>query len=139
MSIAMPAAETIPPAGPSPGAPAGPGRLYDPGVSSSDRNYCMVIHLSPFLLLLGLGPFALLIPLVLWLVRKDESPFIDDHGREVVNFGLTFLLVSFLLFWTIIIPIVYFVIGVVNLIRGSIASSRGEFFRYPMTIRFISS
>ena len=107
-------------------------------LTDSDRNYGIAMHLSP---LAGFvfGP-AILAPLVLWLVRKDESAFVDDHGREMVNVILSFVLYHFLAVITVIgiiaLPVLY-IVGIVNVIRGAVAAGRGEYFRYPMTLRFL--
>jgi uncharacterized Tic20 family protein len=113
------------------------GRLRDRGLSETDRNFAVAMHLSP-LAFFFIGPFAFAAPLVLWLIRKDQSPFNDDHGRETVNFLITYILFSILLVWTFIVPVVLMVIGVISIIRGALASTRGEYFRYPMTIRFLT-
>ncbi len=134
MSVAIPAgAHTVriqPP----------PSRLRAGGLSDSERNIALAMHLTPFAAI----PFQLFIftPLVLWLVRKDESVFNDDHGREVLNMLLSGLIFTIGL---ILIPIIgwfalaiWYVITVVNMIRGAMAASNGEYFRYPMIIRFLS-
>lgn len=98
------------------------------------------MHLSP-LAFVWIGPFALAIPLVLWLVRKDESAFADDHGRETVNFLISFVLLHLVLAITIIgllaIPVLW-IVWIVGMVRGAVAAGRAEYFRYPMTIRFLS-
>ena len=111
-------------------------RLKDLSTDGAERNWGVAMHLSPFAAML-VGPL-IIAPLVIWLVRKGESSFNDDHGREVVNMGLSYLLIGFLLSWTVIVPIVLLVVAAINMIRGAIAASNGEYFRYPMTIRFIS-
>lgn len=113
------------------------GRLRVEGLSETDRNFAVAMHLSP-LAFFFMGPLAFAAPLVLWLIRKDQSTFNDDHGRETVNFLITYILFSILLVWTIVIPALLIVIGVIGIIRGALASTRGEYFRYPMTIRFLS-
>ena len=117
-------------------------RLRDESTNESDRNYAVGMHISPLILtVIGAGPLALLAPLVLWLVRKNLSPFDDDHGREVINFGISFLLWHIVLAITVIglvlWPVIW-IVAIVNNIRGAIAAGRGEYFRYPMTIRFLS-
>ena len=118
--------------------PAANARLRSDALSDSDRNYGIAIHLSPLAGFL-FAP-AILAPLVLWLVRKDESPFVDDHGREMVNVILSFIIYHFVAVITLIgiiaLPALY-VVGIVNLIRGAVAAGRGEHFRYPMTLRFL--
>jgi uncharacterized Tic20 family protein len=109
-----------------------------PVATDSDRNYALGIHLSP-LAALVFGP-AILAPVVLWLIRKDKSEFVDDHGRETINALLSFLLYHVVAVVTVIglvvLPVLY-IVGMISLVRGAIASGRGEFFRYPMTLRFL--
>ena len=117
-------------------------RLRDESTNESDRNYAVGMHISPLILtVIGAGPLALIAPLVLWLVRTNLSPFDDEQGREVINFGISFLL------WHIALAITFiglalwpvlWIVGIVNNIRGAMAASRGEYFRYPMTFRFLS-
>ena len=81
--------------------------------------------------------------LVLWLMKRDQSAFVDDHGREVLNFQISFLIYGLLciplMFILIGIPliIVLYVVSVIALIRGAGAAHRGELFRYPMCLRFV--
>ena len=117
-------------------------RLRDNGASECDCNYAVCMHISPLILtVIGAGPLALLAPLVLWMVRKNLSAFDDDHGREVINFGISFFLWHVILAITVIglvlWPVIW-IVAIVNNIRGAIAAGRGEYFRYPMTIRFLS-
>ncbi len=138
MTYAMPADQTVPnPSGYHANAPK-PGRLRADGLADSERNFGVFTHLSSFL---GLA-FAPLIlaPLIFWLARKDISPFNDDHGRESVNFVFSFILWHFILGITVIGIILFpvlWIVGFVNVIRGAIAAGNGEYFRYPVTIRFL--
>jgi hypothetical protein len=140
MSVAMPTVEEQPRVYTSPnGAAASNGRLRVQGLTESERNFAVATHLSPFGALI-IGPLAFLAPLVLWLVRKDHSTFNDDHGREIVNFMISVVLLAVctgitivgLLFWPVLA-----VVAVVSPIRAAVAAGRGEYFRYPMTFRFL--
>ncbi len=116
------------------------GRVCETEVTSADCHLATAMHLSPFATLIGLGPLALLIPLVIWLVKKDESAFMDDHGREILNAIISFFLLHVILVITIIgIPLllVLWIVAIVSLIRAAIAGSRGEYFRYPVTFRLL--
>ncbi len=114
-------------------------RLRDNGLTEQDRKYAMAIHLTA---LLGVVVhLALLVPLVLWLIRKDESAYVDDHGREMMNVFLTGLVLVPVCVITIIgipVAIAWAVATFIGFIRGAVAANRGEYFRYPMTIRFLS-
>ena len=111
-----------------------PGRLRQEGLDESIRNISILMHLSlPAGILIGMGPFAVLLPLAFWLIYKSKSEFINDQGREAINFGLSMILFSFLV---ITIPFII-VIAFVNTIQAARASHRSEYFRYPITIRFL--
>lgn len=88
-------------------------------------------------------------PLILWLVKKDSSRFVDHHGRESLNFQITVFLVSFCLGAMAFVMMFFFIgillipllmaIGVLALvaeIMACLAANRGEWHRYPCTIRF---
>ncbi len=116
-------------------------RLRHEAITESERNFSIAIHLSTFTSLIGLFPFSHIAPLVLWLVRKQHSAFNDDHGREMMNVMLTAILLLL-----ICLPIVavgwlaylaWVVVIMINQVRAAIAAGRGEYFRYPMTIRFL--
>ncbi len=87
-----------------------------------------------------LGPFAGVAPLVLWLMRREESSFNDDHGREVLNMSITGVILFFigaLTGFAMVLWLIWAVIALISIIRGAMAASNGEYFRYPMTIRFL--
>jgi uncharacterized Tic20 family protein len=121
---------------------AASGRLRQEGLAESDRNFAICIHLSPLVLgILGLWPLSIVAPLALWLIRRNASVFNDDHGREVTNFVLSFTLwhiVTLITVVGIVLWPVLWIVAIVNSIRGAVAAGSGEYFRYPMTVRFLS-
>jgi uncharacterized protein len=92
--------------------------------------------------------FHLLVPvvpgLVLWLIKRDQSKFVDDHGREAMNFQISLLIYGavatiigiFTCTWWLLLPLVY-ALGLVGLLLASLATWRCEVFRYPMCIRLL--
>jgi len=93
--------------------------------------------------LLGNGVGFLLGPLVVWLVKREEDPFIDEHGKEAVNFQITMLIaflvagvLIFVLIGILLLPLLA-IANVVLVIIAGMKASNGEHFRYPMTIRLI--
>lgn len=101
------------------------------------------IHLSALVGLLGNGIGFLVAPLVIWLLKRDDDPALDWHGKEAVNFQLTMLaamLVSLVLLVVGIGLIGIFVVGalmVVLPIVAGIKALNGEDWEYPLTYRFI--
>lgn len=115
-----------------------------PVVTSDDRTLAMLCHLlAIFTGFLG--------PLVLWLVKKDASPFVDHHGREALNFQLTVLLASICLAALTFVLLLAFFIGILLVpvlmalsigalvleIMAALAAQRGEWYHYPWCIRFV--
>ena len=104
-------------------------------VSDEDKLWALFAHLS------GLAGLSLLGPLVIWLVKKETSPFVEDQAKEALNFQLTILVAALLLAVTCVgaflIPVVA-VGGLVYAVIGGMASYRGEAYRYPYTFRMIN-
>ena len=124
----------------SPNAQAGSfGRLRDFDANESDRAYSMVMHILAAVAVWTFVPFFV-IP-ILWLIKKDDSPFIDDHGRELTNLFLTDLLISVLAIvsfgFLLPLALIWNIFITVAAIRGAMASKDQEYFRYPMTFRFV--
>jgi len=69
--------------------------------TTNDNNNAFLIHISAFA---GyVFPFgSVLLPLILWNVKKDKSPELDAHGKEAVNFNLSFYLYTFILGITLV-------------------------------------
>ena len=113
-------------------------------VSSKDEKmWGMLCHLSA---LAGFViPFGNIIaPLVIWILKKEEFPFVDDQGKEALNFQISltiyFIAGAILLIVGIgfvILPIVA-VFGLIMIIIASIKANDGEKYRYPITIRLIN-
>ena len=83
-------------------------------------------------------------PLVVWLAKRTDSPEIDAHGKESINFQLSMLIYNviagILCIVLIGIPILILlhILNVVFVIVASIQASEGKLYRYPFTIRLIS-
>jgi len=110
--------------------------------ADSEQTWATFCHLGSFAgYVFPLG--NILAPLILWLVKKDESDLIDDQGRESVNFQISMLIyyiVSALLSCIIIGLLLLAALAVFNIvvvIIGSVRANRGERYRYPLCIRFI--
>jgi len=106
------------------------------------RMWGMGCHLAGFAGLVF--PFGNVIgPLVVWLVKKDEHAFIDDQGKESLNFQMTLATLQFVLFlaadllkWHVPFYLLS-VLGTVLVIIAAIQASEGVAYRYPVTYRFL--
>jgi hypothetical protein len=112
------------------------GQVRDMLARDSDRAVACIMHLW-ILSAAVLGPFAVLLPLGLWIALHQRSPLVDDHGREVMNAQITMLLLVVVVCvgWVLLVP--WLLIWLVSLVRGSVAGAGGEIFRYPVLIRVI--
>ena len=115
----------------------GQGKLSD----KDDKTFGMLAHL--------LGALTSFVgPLVIWLIKKEESPFVSDQGREALNFQLTLLIgyvaaiiLSFVPFVGCVTALLFPAIGIVGLIfgiLGCLEANKGTAYRYPFAIRMIS-
>jgi uncharacterized protein len=83
-------------------------------------------------------------PLIVWLLKRGESPEIDAHGKESLNFQLSMLIydaIAFILCFLLIgipILILLWVANTVLVIVASLKASEGKLYRYPFTIRFLN-
>ena len=110
-------------------------------ITSDTNMWAMLIHLTQFC---GyIIPLAgLIVPIVLWQIKRDEFPGIDKHGRIVANWVFTaiiFAIIFFVLIFVIIgIPllIVLGILCIIYPIVGAVKASNGETWPYPCSIRF---
>lgn len=106
------------------------------------RNWAMAAHLSslsgfviPFGNILG--------PLIVWLIKKDEMPFVNEHGKESLNFQISvtiYILVSAVLTLCVVgfAGVIGFpIFGLVMAIIAAISASAGKAYQYPLTIRLV--
>ena len=121
-------------------APLNPGGA--PGLSgvmatSDQRSYALVMHLGSLFV-------GFLVPLVMWVIKKDESPFINDHGKQIMNWTISatiYGIISFVLIFVIIgifLILALVVLHVVFSVQGAIAANKGERYKYPLAIQFFS-
>jgi hypothetical protein len=105
-------------------------------VTKDEKNMAMLAHL--------LGIFtSVIVPLIIWLLKKEESKFVEDQAREALNMQLTLLIIyalGGLLVCTVVAPIIAtiaFVYAIVFGIIAAVRASEGELYRYPITLRLV--
>ena len=111
-------------------------------VDQAVRNTAVAAHLSTFAGLVV--PFGSVIgPLAVWLTRRDRDPFIDQAGREALNFGISIAiygvvaLVGALMLVGIPVLIAGVVAWVVLASLAAVKASQGQAYRYPLTMRLV--
>ncbi|WP_061962383.1 DUF4870 domain-containing protein [Demequina flava] len=123
---------------PAQGQPAQPGAAL---TEKDSRLYAMLGHLGIAVsALVGVTIFA---PLVIWLIFRERSAYVDEQGKEAVNFSIM-LFIAYVVGWILAFVLIGFVIlfaawllSIIFGIMAAIAANKGEHYRYPMTIRFI--
>ncbi len=100
---------------------------------------CHLLALSGFII-----PFGhILGPLIMWLIKKDESAFVDYNGKESLNFQISVtiygIVAGILTLVLIGIPLLFAlgVFDIVMVITATVRANKGEKYHYPLTIRFI--
>lgn len=118
----------------------------------NENNLAVGCHLLGFLIFVIPGVGHILGPLILWLAKREGNPFVDQQGKEAVNFQVSFTLwyliaagVATVLFWTLVVPIlmgivllVLAVVWLVAMILAAVSASKGRAYRYPLTLRLIT-
>ncbi len=144
-----PTVGSVPPPPPSATWPVAAAAASD----ATRRNWGAAAHASAIVSVF-LGGLAVLGPLVVWLVKKDEDPWVSEHAREALNFQLTWLIGSFIgIFAVFVLAVVTLGLGLIVIVpavvglliawlvftvKGALAASRGDTYRYPMSIRMVS-
>ena len=109
------------------------------------RMWAMFCHLGGLAGLIPIAPAfgSIIAPLIIWQIKKNEFPFVDEHGKEAVNFQISILLYSI-----ICIPLVFICIGIILLVAigifdivcliiAAVKANNGEHYRYPICCRFV--
>jgi uncharacterized Tic20 family protein len=112
--------------------------------STSVRTWCVLAHATALVGFLVPVAGHIVGPLIVWLAKRQDSPEIDAHGKESMNFQISMLI------WNVIagilclvligIPllILLHILNIIFVIVATIQASEGKFYRYPLTIRLIS-
>ncbi|WP_300618598.1 DUF4870 domain-containing protein [Dokdonella sp.] len=117
-------------------------------VSGDERNWALLAHLSTFSFFFSVIGF-ILGPLIVWLVKREQSPFVAEHAKEALNFNITVAiafvaLVAFtimtlgigvILTWPA--GVALFIAWVALPIVAAIRASEGVAYRYPFTLRLV--
>jgi uncharacterized Tic20 family protein len=131
--------------------------VVDPEAREDERTYALFNHLVGLLSLADMMILGLIGAIVMWRIRAKHSPFLDDHGREAVNFQISMLIylvggsIVLALFTVLtafigsIITIPLAAIGLLFLVvlrivggvRGAMHAAKGQYYRYPMCLRLI--
>lgn len=105
--------------------------------SNDEKNIATITHLGGVL-------FSFIPALIVFLLKKDDSEYIRVQAREALNFQITLLLAQFVAYVLVFILVGFLLLGLIWLfnivicIIAAISSSKGEDYRYPLTLRLIN-
>lgn len=105
--------------------------------SDSDKQTVTLMHILNIFI-------GIISPLIFWFIKKDESKFIDEAGRNSMNFNISMIIYSFVssLLITIFIGLIttaaIAIFHIVILIIAAVKANRGEVYKFPLTISFIN-
>ena len=105
--------------------------------SNDDKNIATVTHL-------GGTVFSFIPALIVWVLKKDDSEYISNQAKEALNFQITVLIAQFIAGILALILIGFVFMGIIWLanivlcIIAAISTSKGETYRYPLTLRLIN-
>lgn len=105
-------------------------------VSKDAKTWAMLCHLLAIFT-------GFLAPLIIWLIKKDEEPFVDEHGKEALNFQITVFIASFvsgILTMVCVGVFMLLAVAIANIIfciLATVKANNGQPYRYPVSIRFI--
>ncbi len=108
-----------------------------------ERQWGMFTHLAAFATFILPVAGNIIGPLIIYLIKKDEYEFVNDQGKEVLNFQITWSIIFLISIIMIVVGIgVLMLIGfgiawLVLVIVASVAASNGQYYKYLLTIRFI--
>lgn len=117
-------------------------------VPGDEKMWAMLCHLLPLIFIFSSPYLAFLAPLLILMVKGRESALVDDQGKESLNFHI-----SLMIYWAGVILVGITIVGLVIAIPAAIAlfffqaiamiiasvrANNGEYYRYPLAIRFIN-
>ena len=101
--------------------------------TSDEKTMALLAHILTFVA-------PILAPLIIWLIKKDESQFVAYHAKESLNFQITMCVIVIILFITIVGILLLWVVGIISLVLvvvATIRASEGKLYRYPLSVRLI--
>jgi uncharacterized protein len=117
--------------------------LEPPLLRREDPTWDSLCHLMALSGFVGLPFGNVLGPLIFWIIKKDQLPSVDAHGKESLNFQISMTIYTIVaglsvlaLVGIVLLPAI-FVINLVFVVIAGVKASQGELYRYPLSIRFI--
>lgn len=106
------------------------------------HSFCMLMHLSQFAGMI-IPTAGIVLPIIMWTTNKDKSPLIDQHGKNILNWMISFFIyiiiscILILLIVGIFALIALCVMWFVFIIMGAVKANNKEIYTYPLSIQFL--
>ena len=120
-------------------------RPVPPGFNRDEKNLAVMSHLLPLLGFVFPG-MSILVPLLIWLFKRDSSPYIEHHARESLNFQITVALIvavwivlKIMLVGLLLLPLVpvIVILVLILMIRAALKAGDGGHYLYPFSLRLV--
>jgi len=112
-------------------------------LTKKDKTWGVLCHLLTFTGLMGIPFGNILAPLVIWLIKKAESEFVDYNSREALNFLDQHNNICnchrrtlFCVYWFLLIPVIL-IADIVLTIMATVKANNGDLYKYPLTLKLI--
>ena len=115
--------------------------LKDKKFGLTDKNYIVLMHLSQYAGLV-IPMLGVIIPIILWVVNKDDDELVDIHGRNILNFNISlliyFVICSLLMFLFIGFALIFIpvILMIIFPAIGAVKASNEEVWKYPFSFKF---
>lgn len=114
------------------------GEDFTPAVppTSDEKTFAILAHILTIV-------SSFIAPLVIYLLKKDESAFVSEHAKESLNFQITMFIlfmISFVLMLVLIGFLLIWLLSIVNLVLviiATIKANENKMYRYPINFRLI--
>lgn len=107
------------------------------------NTWAMLCHLTALTIYIGIPFGNIIVPLIIWLIKKDEFAFVDAQGKESLNFQISMTIYAIVaglsclaVIGFILLPVIV-VAHIVLIILATVKTNQGEAYIYPFTIKFI--
>ena len=114
-------------------------------LSRDERNLAVLAHLLPLSGFLMPG-MNIVVPLLVWLIKRDQSSYLESHVRESLNFQITLTLLAAIwialklaligLFLLPLVPVIV-ITALILMVRAALKASAGVYYRYPFCLRLV--
>ena len=128
----------------TPTSPPSKGDPLEGEITKDERTWGLIAHLSPLLgYVVPVPLFNILAPAIVWFIKRETMPFVDDQAKEALNFQITIFLATIVCIIAIVVVIGIFLIpalviySIIMMVLAAKAAQEGKRYRYPYCLRLV--